>query len=144
MIERVAACPFLCRRGRLMVVLVTTRGGGRWVLPKGRLEDDLSRRQVAELEAFEEGGILGRAHGRPASATVTLGRRTLSLAVYPLEVRRLLRAWPEARDRRRRTVAVDALEACGLEPGWISCIRRLARLRGISCPRRPAMRTLPA
>jgi 8-oxo-dGTP pyrophosphatase MutT (NUDIX family) len=131
--ERVAACPFLCRRGRLLVVLVTTRRGGHWVLPKGRFEDDLSQRQVAELEAFEEAGVLGRAHGRAGSATVTVGRRTLRLVVYPLEVKRLLRSWPEAGERRRRAVAVDQLEAIDIDPGWIRCIRRLAQARCIGC-----------
>ncbi|MCK6490794.1 MAG: NUDIX domain-containing protein [Planctomycetes bacterium] len=131
--DRVAACPFLCRRGRLLVLLVTTRRGGRWVLPKGRFEEDLSQRQVAELEAFEEAGVLGRAHGRAGSATVTVGRRTLRLAVYPLEVKRLLRSWPEAGERRRRAVAVDQLESIAIDPGWIRCIRRLAQLRCIDC-----------
>lgn len=131
--DRVAACPFLCRRGRLLVLLVTTRRSGHWVLPKGRFEPDLSQRQVAELEAFEEAGVLGRAHGRAGSATVTVGRRTLRLAVYPIEVKRLLRSWPEAGERQRRAVAVDQLEAIDLDPGWIRCIRRLARLRCISC-----------
>jgi 8-oxo-dGTP pyrophosphatase MutT (NUDIX family) len=132
--DRVAACPFVCRRGRLLVLLVTTRRGGHWVLPKGRFEEDLSQRQVAELEAFEEAGVLGRAHGRAGRATVTVGRRTLRLVVYPLEVKRLLRTWPEADERQRRAVALDQLETIDLDPGWIRCIRRLAQARRIGCP----------
>ncbi len=126
MVERIAACPLLWRRGSLWVVLVTTRRGGRWTLPKGNLEEDLSNPQVAELEAYEEAGIIGRAHGPGGRAMVRSRGRLVATEVYALVVHQLLSRWPEDGERQRRLVRVDRLEEIPLDPTWCWCIRRLA------------------
>jgi 8-oxo-dGTP pyrophosphatase MutT (NUDIX family) len=41
------------------VMLVTSRGTGRWVLPKGNVSRNLSDHAAAEREALEEAGVLG-------------------------------------------------------------------------------------
>ncbi len=50
-----------CRTGResLEVCLITSRGGGRWIIPKGWPETDLSHVEVAAQEAWEEAGLTG-------------------------------------------------------------------------------------
>jgi len=52
---QVAAVCYCRKAGSTRFLLVRTTSG-RWTFPKGRLEDGLSRAQVAALEAFEEGG----------------------------------------------------------------------------------------
>jgi 8-oxo-dGTP pyrophosphatase MutT (NUDIX family) len=124
--ERVAACPLIERRGRLHVVLVTGRRHGAWLLPKGRLEADLSHREVAELEAWEEAGVVGSASGRPSQFRVPgpAGGRRRMLA-YVVHVRRLARLWPERGQRIRRLVPIDAIHRLDLDPAWRRCIERL-------------------
>ena len=54
-----AALPVKEEGGETLVMLVTSRGSGRWVLPKGWAEKRLTGAQLAAKEAFEEAGIVG-------------------------------------------------------------------------------------
>ncbi len=56
-----AALPYsLDDEGRLNMLLITSRGTGRWVLPKGWPGRDETGPQAAAREALEEAGVLGR------------------------------------------------------------------------------------
>jgi 8-oxo-dGTP pyrophosphatase MutT (NUDIX family) len=75
-----------------MVLLVTKRRSGRWVIPKGWAEPDLLPHLLAAREAFEEAGILGEAEPN-AIGTYTYrkrlpnGRRaTCEVTVFPMTV----------------------------------------------------------
>jgi 8-oxo-dGTP pyrophosphatase MutT (NUDIX family) len=61
---QVAAVCYRHKAGATQFLLVRT-SSGRWTFPKGRLEDGLSRPEVAALEAFEEGGVDGTVDPRP-------------------------------------------------------------------------------
>ncbi|MBD9628158.1 NUDIX hydrolase [Ensifer sp. ENS06] len=55
----------LCSRidpdtGRRLVLLVTSRGSGRWVIPKGNPMNGMRPHEVAACEAKEEAGAKGR------------------------------------------------------------------------------------
>ena len=45
------------------ILLLTTRGGGKWILPKGWPKAEIGAAESALLEAFEEAGIRGRVIG---------------------------------------------------------------------------------
>lgn len=45
------------------ILLVTTRGSGKWILPKGWPKAKIGAAETALLEAFEEAGIRGRVIG---------------------------------------------------------------------------------
>lgn len=47
------------------VLLITTRGSGRWVIPKGSPMKGKTPREVAAVEAFEEAGIKGKVGKKP-------------------------------------------------------------------------------
>lgn len=50
----------LCHRvvaGELQVLLITSRGSGRWILPKGWPMDGKSDAEAAMIEAWEEAGV---------------------------------------------------------------------------------------
>ncbi len=61
--QRLGVVPFVLERSgrktRLKVVLVSSRDGDRWVLPKGKPKARMSRRDLAALEAWEEAGVRG-------------------------------------------------------------------------------------
>lgn len=54
-----AALPWRMIDGTLEVMLLTSRGTGRWVIPKGWPHDTLSSAGSAAQEAWEEAGIRG-------------------------------------------------------------------------------------
>ncbi len=126
--ERIAACPLIERGGHLNVILVTGRRHGEWLLPKGRLEVDLSHREVAELEAWEEAGVVGSATGRPSRFRVPIsGGGSRCMYAYVIRVRHMARNWPESGQRNRLLVPVEHLRQFGLGSAWRRCIERLVK-----------------
>ena len=58
--KQVAALPVrLTDDGQLQVLLLTSRGSGRWVIPKGWPMRKRSRAAAAAREAYEEAGLEG-------------------------------------------------------------------------------------
>jgi 8-oxo-dGTP pyrophosphatase MutT (NUDIX family) len=118
-----AALPIRERDGEVHVLLITTRGRGHWVIPKGWAEKGVAAHDLAAREAFEEAGLLGRAIAEPIGAysyrkRLPDGRRaTCEVEVYALEVQSRAADWPERGQRRKRWMPPE--EAAGLvsEPG---------------------------
>lgn len=116
---QVAALPW--RRvgdGGFEVMLVTSRGTGRWVLPKGWPEKRESPHQAAAREAEEEAGV-GGAISPHAIGRFYYGKVLPSgsqwrcvVHVFPMEVDRVADKWPERKQRTRRWFAPQ--EAAGL------------------------------
>jgi 8-oxo-dGTP pyrophosphatase MutT (NUDIX family) len=95
-----------------MVVLITARGSGRWIIPKGYIEKDMSPADSAAKEAWEEAGIVGRVVSEEIG-TFSYRRPSglFSVVVYPLEVESLLDQWEEMHLRQRRLVTpAEAIE----------------------------------
>lgn len=100
--DQSAVVPFRLQAGKPEILLISSRSGKRWVVPKGIREPNLSHAQSARKEAWEEAGIKGRVGDTP------LGRckyrkwgGTCSLEVYPMEVTDQADDWEENfRDRR--------------------------------------------
>jgi 8-oxo-dGTP pyrophosphatase MutT (NUDIX family) len=115
---QVAALPIRTKNGQLQVLLVTTRGSGRWIIPKGDRSPKLNDAAAAAREAREEAGVVGQIK-TPSVGKYLHQKRGGSheVVVYELDVSRQRRKWPECRSRKRRWATVQ--EACNLtsQPG---------------------------
>lgn len=58
-IEQSGVIPYRLEKGKIEILLVSSRKKKRWVIPKGIVEPDLTPQDSAAKEALEEGGILG-------------------------------------------------------------------------------------
>lgn len=98
-----AVLPYRFVDGSIEVLLITSRGGKRWVLPKGIVEPGMSAVDSARKEAREEAGVDGIA-SQTALGTYRYDKwgGTCAVQVYPLEVAEESDDWPEAAIRRRR------------------------------------------
>ncbi len=103
-----AVVPYRIYEGRIEVLLITTRNKGRWIIPKGWIEDDLAAHASAKKEALEEAGVKGQVspvslgcyrHGRSKRAPI--------VEVFLMRVERELEAWPEQDQRTRRWVSLE-------------------------------------
>ncbi|WP_421701827.1 NUDIX hydrolase [Aliiroseovarius sp.] len=104
----------LCWRGEgaeKEVLLVTSRGTGRWILPKGWPIDGLEAPEAAMQEAWEEAGVeKGKLDEEPLGEfrydkeLDTGGVAPVSATVYPIKVKRLADQFPESDQRRRKWV----------------------------------------
>jgi 8-oxo-dGTP pyrophosphatase MutT (NUDIX family) len=127
--QRVGVIPYLFEEDRLLIVLVRSRDGDRWVLPKGKLEAALGRREAAALEAWEEAGVRGHyAIRERIDVRLCQNGRTLALRLYPLEVLQLCPRWPERGDRRRRVVSTREARKLLGNNGLSSAVRQLEAL----------------
>ena len=107
-----AVLPYRRRGPGLEVLLITSRKGKRWVLPKGIVEPGLSGQASAAKEAAEEAGVEGEV------AIRKLGRYryekwdgTCRVEVFPMRVTVERREWPEAAIRRREWLSPEAAAA---------------------------------
>ena len=63
--EQSAVIPWKLINGKLRVCMVTSRGGKRWVVPKGLIEPGMSPGESAAQEAWEEAGLRGEVSAEP-------------------------------------------------------------------------------
>ena len=110
-IRQIAALPYRIEDGAdtsVRVLLVTSRGTGRWVIPKGNTMSGLSAHAAAAIEAEEEAGVTGSVCPTPLGTYRYRKRRNngaslmIDVEVFPLAVKRELPNWKEAGERERR------------------------------------------
>lgn len=114
------------------VLLVTSRGTGRWILPKGWPIDGLDAGQAALQEAWEEAGVRKGSVEARAIGTYTYDKTLdegwsieIETLVYPVEVEDLRKKFPEAHQRERRWVAPAEAANMVREPELQSILRDL-------------------
>ena len=113
-----AALPCMAGENGTLVMLVTSRETGRWVLPKGWPKKRLTGAATAALEAFEEAGLVGDVapvsigHYRYAKRMQDGGIVPCVVDVFPMRVAELMEDWPERAQRERRWFTLT--EAAGL------------------------------
>ncbi len=126
-----AALPWRGTPDGMQVLLLTSRGTGRWVIPKGWPIRGLSAAEVAAREAYEEAGLVGRVT-RPRPIGVfhyakALETRSMvcEVQVFLFEVERQLEMWPEIAERQTAWFAADAAAALVDENELAAIIRGL-------------------
>ncbi len=123
-----AALPYRLEGRDPMVMLVTSRETKRWILPKGQPEKKLSPARVAEQEAFEEAGLVGRAHRTPHASFPSIKRLKngkevrCRVIVYLLAVSSQVDTWPEQKQRERRWMTPGEAALLTGEPGLVSIL----------------------
>ena len=119
------------KNDKVQVLLITSRRRKRWILPKGWPMDGATPVEAAELEAWEEAGVVGKA--KPVCVGVYSYIKELDgderlpcvVAVFPVKVKNTGSDWPEKDERRRKWMspkeaakAVDEKELASLLAGF--------------------------
>jgi 8-oxo-dGTP pyrophosphatase MutT (NUDIX family) len=103
-----AALPFRRAGAATEVMLVTTRRTKRWIIPKGWPMGRKAPHVAAAQEALEEAGVVGRVGTSPIGSysyekQLKRGRVVVcEVLVFPLEVERQQKSWPEKGKRQMR------------------------------------------
>ena len=125
------------KSGELRIMLVTSRGKGRWIVPKGWQEPDRAPYMSAALEAFEEAGVIGEVVPRPLATfeylTVsdTLDEERRLVTLFSMHVVGTLTNWPERHQRKRRWFGLAEAANVVDDPELASVIAALDRDPGI-------------
>lgn len=118
------------------VVLITSRGTGRWVIPKGWPMEGKTLPAAAATEAWEEAGVEGRMH------ETELGRYRydkeqdrgysvpVEVRVFLMDAEREQGSFPESSQRRRRWFAPQDAARLVAEPGLREILLALPKVSG--------------
>ncbi len=101
------------RRGKLEVLLITSRETNRWVIPKGWPMEGRTDYNAAKQEAYEEAGVVGRISKKTIGHFDYMKRlkngdgKQCRVEVFPLKVFGMKRLWPEKHERTRAWYSVE-------------------------------------
>jgi len=107
-----AALCYRIKREKVQILLVTSRGTKRWIVPKGWPMDGKTPAECAMIEAWEEAGVRGAASdaciGVYSYARIREGEVSLPCLamLYPVKVKSLRDKYPEHKDRKRKWVSL--------------------------------------
>lgn len=130
---QVAALPWRVHGGEVQVCMVTSRGTGRWILPKGWPEKNLSHAQAAEIEAWEEAGLKGQAdpvpcgHFRASKGLDDDLQLDVRLQVFLLPAPKQYKDFPEKGERKVKWLSIDKAIKRTDEPGLKALLDELRR-----------------
>ena len=131
-----AALPYRSNgKSKLEIMLVTSRGTQRWIIPKGWPKSGLPPHDTAAEEAFEEAGVVGKISRRPIGTYhyeklfKTGDSAICQVRVYALEVARQHKKWPESRERKVEWYSPAEAARVVHEPRLRRIIRSFAKRR---------------
>jgi len=110
------------RNDKVQILLITSRRSGRWLIPKGWPMHNHTPVDAATREAFEEAGVEGKTTPTCLGIYSYLketedgNRQTCVVALFPLKVKRMLRDYPEAGQRKRKWLSPKKAAALVDEP----------------------------
>lgn len=113
-VRQVAALVYRIKKQTPEILLITSRGTGRWVLPKGWPQIGKTFSQSAEAEAYEEAGVRGEVSFLPIGA-YTYEKDDMCdgeigdfvVDVFPLKFSHQEKKWPERGERQLEWVSLD-------------------------------------
>ena len=124
-----AALCYRIVKDELQVLLITSRGRQRWILPKGWPMDGKTPGECAAIEAWEEAGVIGKpserclglfSYGKIIDDETTLPCLGM---VFPVKVKELKNKFPEAKQRRRKWVTPKKAAKMLSEPELVQIVR---------------------
>lgn len=132
--KQIAALPIRWnKKGKIRVLLVTSRETRRWVMPKGWPMAGKKPWRAAEIEALEEAGVkgeisplaIGKYHykKRLADGSSVICR----VKLYPMHVSEVRKKWPERDQRKRRWFSLKAAARAVKEPELTDLLKKISK-----------------
>lgn len=117
-----AALCYRYKNDKLQVCIVTTRGSGRWILPRGWPTHKKTAHDGAAIEAYEEAGITGQVFPNAVGTYVydkplDDGVAPVLVVVYAIHATQVAKKWPEKSERKRKWVSLRTAAKKLDEPG---------------------------
>lgn len=134
--KQYAVLPVHVAAGEIRVMLITSRGTKRWIVPKGWPMKGRKPGEAAMVEAFEEAGLEGEIIGRRPIGSYRYVKglpsgegSELRVDVYLMLVRNQLEDWPEKAQRETQWFTPLDAAALVVEPGLAKIIRKMPAMK---------------
>lgn len=109
--------PYRVEKDKIEVLLITSRRGKRWIIPKGIVEPGMSPAESAAKEALEEAGVEGEISAASSGEyEYPKWEGICKVEVYLLKVITIHPEWPEKYFRERRWMSVEEAARLVREP----------------------------
>lgn len=114
--------------------IVTSRRTGRWVFPKGGIDEGMTPAEAAAQEAFEEAGLVGVVDDDPIGTYLIPKIRppliwAIEVQLYAMRVDEVQDTWLEIDQRVRRFVTLDEAVELLAEPEMVDMAKVFAASR---------------
>lgn len=134
LIQQAGALAWRVKGGVWQCVLVTSRRTGRWVLPKGTIERDLTARRTAAQELLEEAGVTGKTADEPIGSYRSVKIRPpdyweIEVEMFAVKVEKVLHDWLEKSQRKRKFATAREAAEMLADPGQAEILTRFAARR---------------
>jgi len=130
--QQVAALCYRSKGDDKEVLLVTSRGTGRWIIPKGWPIRGKNGPESAMQEAWEEAGVREGTENPDAIGSYTYDKHQntgwsipIETMVYPIAVKTLEDEFPEVKQRERKWVSPSDAANLVQEPELKSILRNI-------------------
>jgi len=134
-LQQAGVIPYSVVDDDIFVLLVTSRDTGRWLIPKGYVEEGYTPAAAAAKEAYEEAGIKGVMDSDVPLGFFTYFKRLkcgtdtpASVEVFLLRVEKQCKKWPEKKERRLAWFTPDEAALLVKEPGLAQLLLRLKEI----------------
>ena len=131
-VRQVAALCLRTGRKGPEVLMITSRGSGRWIIPKGWPMEGKTAGEAALQEAWEEAGVRAGTVGSEPLGSFAYRkildsglRQACAVDVYAVEVQGLSSRYPEADARKRRWMRPEKAAMLVHEKGLRAILRTL-------------------
>ncbi|TGD62678.1 NUDIX hydrolase [Tabrizicola sp. WMC-M-20] len=128
-----AALCWRMHRGRVQVLLITSRDTGRWIMPKGWPMAGKTAAETAVTEAWEEAGVQGEVDAEAPLGFYRYDKLRLPdaaipcvVSVFALRVARLADKFPERKQRQRKWFDAQKAARKVAEPDLRGLLARLS------------------
>lgn len=131
-VRQAGAIPYTIVKNQVVFLIITSRGSGRWIFPKGELTEGQEPWETAALEALEEAGVEGEVERQPIGSyqttkSLAFRRTIIEVDMYPLRVTRQLDQWQEMKSRHRHWVLLPEARRLLSEPRLAELASKLGR-----------------
>lgn len=125
------ALPYAIVDNQLTVLLITSRGRGKWIFPKGGLMEGKTPWESAAHEAYEEAGVAGEIEQTPIGSyflPVTSERPApVEVKLFPMRVTEQREDWKEMGQRYRHWAVLPEAKRLITHKGLAELAVSLAR-----------------
>lgn len=117
-VEQSGVIPYIIEKGNIQIILIKSRSGKKWILPKGFIDEGLTPSESALKEAFEEAGVTGTVSSKPAGFyKYTRQMKEYKVSLFPMKTEVINDEWPESSERERKLVNLESVDYYINDPG---------------------------
>ena len=109
--------PYIIENKKIKVMLINTRKGKKWIIPKGIIEPNMSPWDSAEKEALEEAGIKGKIYRSKITGYIQKKwGGECNINIYLMRIDKIYDKWDEDFRKRKLLSPSDAAEKIDIAP----------------------------